>query len=273
MFYSKLFFLSFLILLINGQWLHAQQHMSKDSVQQAMSRSPAFSIYQDNYFITGTTYTEKQSKYNSDAKFQFSFKQRLSNDPLVWGAYAYLTYTQKSFWDIYRKSSPFAETNYNPGLQLFKPVYKNDALSGVLALSIEHESNGRDSTYSRSWNFVALGYTHFISQELNVTIKAWIPFMTSDNPDLFHYIGYGEAKASWMIKKDLLFLDMAARKGTDWNKGSIQANLSFRPSKNRNQYLMLQWWQGYEESLIDYRKSIGMLRIGIIIKPTFYRFY
>jgi alkylhydroperoxidase/carboxymuconolactone decarboxylase family protein YurZ len=33
-----------------------------------------------------------------------------------------LTYTQKSFWDIYQDSYPFADNNYNPGLALAKPI-------------------------------------------------------------------------------------------------------------------------------------------------------
>ncbi|MBS1776174.1 MAG: phospholipase A [Bacteroidetes bacterium] len=254
--------------------IYAQPNMSKDSTQYVFSKSPAFSIFKDNYFISGTTLNETPSKNNSDAKFQFSFKQRLQNKPLIWGSYFYLTYTQKSFWDIYKSSSPFAESNYNPGLQLIKPIYKKDRFIGVLGLSLEHESNGRDSIYSRSWNFVGINYAHFFSDKVLASIKVFVPFELSDNPDLNKYIGYSEAQFSWNIKKNRLILDVTGRKGAEWNtKGSLMTTLSFRPSVKRNLYWSIQWWQGYSESLIDYKQSTSMIRIGFTVKPTFYRFY
>ncbi|WP_345952176.1 phospholipase A (plasmid) [Mucilaginibacter sp. PAMB04274] len=252
----------------------AQSLITKDSVTLILSKSPAFSIYKDNYLLTGTALNEKPSKYNSDVKFQFSFKQRLLNKPLVAGAYFYLTYTQKSFWDIYRSSSPFEETNYNPALQLIRPIFKNSSFIGVFSLSLEHESNGRDSINSRSWNYAGLTYAHIFSPYVTGSLKVILPFAIDDNPDIARYVGYTEAQFSWTIKKDKLLLDVLGRKGSRWDtKGSLMTGISFKPRKNANQYLMLQWWQGYAESLIDYRISRSMLRFGIVIKPTLLRFY
>lgn len=266
--------LLFAIGLISTSPGYSQLPLSKDSVQHIVSHSPAFSIYRDNYFIAGTTVRGTPSQYNSDAKFQFSFKQRLANKPLLPNTFFYLTYTQKSFWDIYLSSSPFKETNYNPGIQMVKFLFEKDQLQGLLAFSLEHESNGRDSTNSKSWNFVSASYTKIMARKLAVSVKLWLPFFLSDNPDLTDYIGYGEAQLQWTIKEDKWFLDMTARKGDFRStRGSLQANLSFRPSMARNQYLVLQWWQGYAESLIDYKQSNSMLRLGIILRPTFYRFY
>lgn len=266
--------LSFLGVFFLSQALPAQANLSKDSTEYYISKSPAFSIFKDNYFISGIPLDHKPDKDNSDAKFQFSFKQRIQNRPLVWGSYFYLTYTQKSFWDIYKKSSPFAETNYNPGLQLVKPIYAKGNLTGVVTLSVEHESNGRDSIYSRSWNFVGISYSHLFSDRLNATLKIYIPSKSSDNPDLNKYIGYSEAQFSWGIKKDLLILDLTARKGASWDtKGSLMTTLSFRPSVKRNLYWTLQWWQGYAESLVDYRQRTSMIRVGFMVKPSFFRFY
>lgn len=253
---------------------YGQSGIDKDSTEYIISHTPAFSIFKDNYFISGTTFNHKPSKENSDAKFQFSFKQRIQNKPVVWGSYLYLTYTQKSFWDIYKKSSPFAETNYNPGLQLVKYIYKNSHFKGVLSLSFEHESNGRDSIYSRSWNFVGIHYAHFFSDRINASLKIIIPIERSGNPDLNKYIGYSEARFSWNIKKDRLILDIMGRKGASWDtKGGLMTTLSFRPTEKRNLYWTLQWWQGYAESLIDYKQSTSMIRIGFMVKPTFFRFY
>lgn len=254
--------------------LSAQFRMSKDSTEHIIRQSPAFSIFKDNYIVSGTALNEKPSEDNSDVKFQFSFKQRLQNSPLVWGSYFYLTYTQKSFWDIYKESSPFAETNYNPGLQLSKPIYTKDQFRGILSLSVEHESNGRDSIYSRSWNFIGINYSHLFSDKINASLKVIIPVERADNPDLNKYIGYTEAQFSWKIKDNNMILDVAGRKGASWDtKGSLMTTFSYRPNAKRNLYWMVQWWQGYAESLVDYKQNISRIRIGFMVKPTFFRFY
>lgn len=255
-------------------FLNAQSGISKDSTEYILANSPAFSIYKDNYFITGTTLGEEPSKYNSDIKFQFSFKQRLQNKPVFAGSYLYIIYTQKSFWDVYRASSPFAETNYNPGLMLAKPIYKNDRIKGMLMVSLEHESNGRDSINSRSWNYVGINYSQHFTPRFGVSLKLNIPFGLSDNPNLLKYNGLIEGKFTWVINQEKLILDVLGRKSAEWNtKGSLTTTLSFRPSAKRNLYWTVQWFQGYSESLIDYDKSSGMLRIGIMFKPGFFRFY
>jgi phospholipase A1 len=260
--------------LLSPSMLFGQSELTKDSVESILRGTPAFSIYKDNYFITGMPMNQRATEDNSDVKIQFSFKQRIQNKPLIWGSYFYLIYTQKSFWDIYKQSSPFAETNYNPGLQLNKPLFKSNKYIGTLTFSFEHESNGRDSIYSRSWNFMALSYRRFFSDKTNGSLKLILPVERSDNPDLNKYIGYAEAQFEWDIRKDLLILDVLARKGASWDaKGGFMATLSYRPSVKRNIYWTLQWWQGYAENLVDYRKNTSMLRIGFMVKPTFLRFY
>lgn len=255
---------------------YAQLSLHKDTVSYILSHSPAFSIFKDNYFITGTNLGEKPTKYNSDAKFQFSFKYRLSDNPLVWGSFVYLSYTQKSFWDIYQKSSPFSETNYNPAIGLVKPVFKNDQLIGGLYFSVEHESNGRDSIHSRSWYFVSLTYSYFISPKLNTSFKLCLPFGLDkdNNPGLIDYVGISEIQLSWIIIENRLFFDVTGHIVPKRNaNGSLMANLVFKPVKRDNLHLMLQWWQGYAESLINYRENTSAVRIGILFKPKLLRFY
>lgn len=264
---------SFLLLVIAVSG-YGQIPFDRDSVHTIITTLPAFSIYKDNYFVTGVHVGENPSRNTMDAKFQFSFKQRLSDKPSVVGFYPYLTYTQKSFWKVYKASSPFEESNYNPGLMLLKPVFKDNRFFGALTLGIEHESNGRDSIYSRSLNTVSVGFTRIFSPKLILSLKAWIPFLIDNNPSLPRYIGYGEGHLQWVLNKDRLFFDVTVRKGADWDfKGSINTAVSYRLTKNANQLITLQWWQGYSESLIDFKKERGMLRVGFIIKPTFYRFY
>ncbi|MDX1762631.1 MAG: phospholipase A, partial [Christiangramia sp.] len=35
-----------------------------------------------------------------------------------------------------------------------------------------------------------------------------------------------------------------------------------------NQYLMLEWFAGYAESLIDYNRYTSMIRLGYVIKSS-----
>lgn len=249
-------------------------HLNKDSVESILLNSPAFTIYKNNYFITGVPVFRPLPVQHPDVKFQVSFKQRLINRRLPLGTYAYIVYTQKSFWDMYKASRPFRETNYNPGLLLVKPTFKNNTLTGAISVTLEHESNGRDSTFSRSWNFVSGSYNRIINKRLVVGLKVWVPFLSSigDNKDLVDYIGFGEVEIHWTVF-DKLFLDFVGRKGIVGLNGSMQTDVSYKIFKKGNQYLVLQWWYGYAESLIDYRDKQNMVRIGVMFKPTYYRFY
>lgn len=103
------------------QTRHARlaQLPDSDSVRREIDREPPFGIYKDNYFVTGSSFSHGgPNKYNSDAKFQISLRYRLIQGVLPYNTYLFLTYTQKSFWEIYRKSKPFSDNNYNPTLGL-----------------------------------------------------------------------------------------------------------------------------------------------------------
>lgn len=266
-----------LIFAINAE-LHSQAIIiRRDTVESVFKNSPSFTIFKHNYFITGAPIGATPTSTTADAKFQISFKQRLLDRPLPGGLYAHIIFTQKSFWDIYRESLPFRETNYNPGLWLAKPIFTKDLLAGVATFSLEHESNGRDSIFSRSWNYFAVGYVHLFSQKLAVYIKGRVPFKSKSetNPDILKYVGYLECEVQWLAIRNKLSVDIVARKGATWDeRGSLQADLSFKPSKRKgNQYLVLQWYHGYAENLIDYQEKSSILRFGIMFKPRFYRFY
>jgi len=99
--------------------------------------------------------------------------------------YTYLLfiYNQKAFWNIYEDSSPFKDINYNPTIGFGKLVFLNNNLSGFLSLMYEHESNGRDSIYSRSWDYISLSGVYFFNSMIHFQAKVWIPFVGSDNTD------------------------------------------------------------------------------------------
>lgn len=152
----------------------ARTAADSDSVRREIDREPPFGIYKDNYFVTGSSFSHGgPNKYNSDAKFQISLRYRLIQGVLPYNTYLFLTYTQKSFWEIYRKSKPFSDNNYNPTLGLGNLLRKNGKAVGLVMLQYEHESNGRDSIWSRSWNRISLLGQIFFSRNWSMEVKLW----------------------------------------------------------------------------------------------------
>ncbi|GAB3530968.1 hypothetical protein GCM10027443_12470 [Pontibacter brevis] len=245
---------------------------------QFIRTTSPFTIYKDNYIITGTKAGVLPETSNSDLKQQISFKHRLTKPTLPFDTYLFITYTQKSFWDIYKWSSPFKEINFNPGLGVGKLLYRKNRLVGSLALQVEHESNGLGGSSekgSRGWNYISANYTMLASPGSVLQLKAWLPFQyTKDNPDLIDYVGYGQVAYNWEIKRNKLVVDLVGRKGAEWSwKGNIRTQLSYNPFKTGSTFITLQWYQGYAESLINYRQPTSMLRLGMAIRPSNFLLY
>ncbi|HZJ20006.1 MAG TPA: phospholipase A [Pricia sp.] len=240
----------------------------KDSVQQL----PYFTIHKDNYFITGTPTNTAINSSTANAKYQISFKQMVTRTALPWETYLFLTYSQKAFWDVYKESVPFREINFNPSLGVGKAFFdKDDRLKGIASLSYEHESNGRDSIFSRSWNRLSLEYASKIGPKTTAKVKVWLPFMYKEgNSDILDYVGLGEINISQEIKPNRLYFEVMLRKGLKWDsKGTFRPRIYYNPFRNRsNQYFMLEWYVGQAESLIDYKEFNSMVRIGYVIKSN-----
>lgn len=119
-------------------------------------------------------------------------------------------------------------------------------------------------SHSRSWDRIfaegIYSYENFI-----MALKAWyrIPekFEKDDNPDITHYLGYGELTLAYLWDKHLFGITLRNNLKED-NKGSILLDYSYPIYKNL--YLYLQFFNGYGESLQDYNHSINRFGIGIL---------
>ncbi|WP_179346602.1 phospholipase A [Winogradskyella ursingii] len=263
---------SFLVLLLATTILNAQAY-TKEEMKDSISKLPYFSIHKNNYFISGVPTNKSISRTTADAKYQISFKQILTRSKLPWDTYLFLTYTQKAFWNVYKESFPFSDINFNPSLALGKAFYdKNNRLKGIGRLSFEHESNGRDSIFSRTWNRISLEYATKIRKNTIANLKVWIPFLDQENnPDLLEFVGLGELSLSHIIKPNKWIADIRFRKGLNFEaKGSIRSRLYFNPFKNNvsNQYIMLEWFVGQAEGLLNYRQSKSTIRIGYVVRTN-----
>lgn len=241
-----------------------------DSVKQDFSNQPYFDLYKDNYFIFGPAIGPKISKHNTNVKFQISISQRLTRSTLPWGTYLYLFYTQKCFWNVLEESLPMTDLNFNPGIGITKPLFVKNRYIGKMTFLIEHESNGRDSIQSRSWNRVALAGNVMVTKNLIVHAKAWIPIVDGqNNKDIVKYCGFCQFGFQ-VVSDDKRFsggLMVVPRKNFSCN---TILDLSYRIFKRDNQYLFLQYYNGYGEGLLDYNKYHSQLRIGILIKPKLF---
>lgn len=251
------------------------QQLTRDQVMDTIYTMPAFSMYQDNYMITGIPLHRDIGSETADVKYQISFKHLLTRTLLPLDSYLFLTYTQTAFWNLYTFSSPFEDINFKPGIGLGKAVFdSNDRLVGMAFLKAEHESNGRDSIYSRSWNSISLNFRAHLSDRATVSLEGWFPFQYKyDNPDLLEYMGVGEFNLYYDLKPKKLSLELMIRKGLNWDrKGALRTRIAYRPFNMRNQYLMLEWFHGYAETLIRYDQMRSMIRFGFVFKSDEFNF-
>lgn len=246
-----------------------------DSARRDFDKLPYFGVYKDNYFTFGTSIGPKPTRENSNVKFQISIRQKLTKTTLPWDTYLYLYYTQKVIWNVLVKSVPMKDINFNPGIGLARPFFKDGKYAGRLRLELEHESNGRDSTASRSWNRVSIGGDAILTNNVAVFGKIWVPIVDGQyNRDLLKYVGLFQAGVEYMSnnrrwKASLLFVKRATWK-FDFN---TVAELSWQFSKKTDWSLFMQYYNGYGECLLDYNKFASQLRFGIVIRPPYFSDY
>ena len=248
----------------------AEHKIDVDSIINDLDSRPAFGIYKDTYFVGGTALNQKPTEYNSDVKFQISFRHRLTKSILPFHSHLFLAYSQKAIWNVFEESLPFHDLNFNPGIGVQNLVVHNGKLVGNATIMLEHESNGRDGEASRSWNKVTFGYAAVIDPQLEVYAKTWIPIIDGQqNKDILSGIfqvgsQYISANKRWVA--DVTFVK---RQGWNLNFNTI-LNVGFRVSKRENQFLMLHFYDGYGENMLDYNKYHCRLRIGLLIRPNFF---
>lgn len=249
-----------------------KEKLEADSIRRALDNGPYFTLYKDNYFIAGTTIGGKPTATNSDVKFQVSIAQRLTKSTLPFNTYLYLFYTQKCMWNVFENSMPMRDFNFNPGIGLAKPLFVKNRYVGKVTLMIEHESNGRDGIESRSWNKVSLASNIFIDPNFMVHGKVWIPIIDGqNNQDILYYSGIYQVGTTFTTpnKRFGFALTMVKRKGWNFKYNTIW-EVNYRLFKDENQFLFLQYYNGYGENLLDYNQYHSRLRIGLVIKPQLF---
>lgn len=251
------------------------ERVDTDSVRRAFDRGPYFGLYKDNYFIFGTSVNHTPTKTNTDIKFQISIQQRLTRSTLPFGTYLYLFYSQKCWWNVLENSMPMVDLNFNPGIGLAKPLFVKNRYVGKVTLMAEHESNGRDGLASRSWNKISLAASIMIDPQVTVHGKVWVPIVDGqNNRDILDYSGIYQVGTEFTSRNRRFTASVVLVKRRGWklNYNTI-IELGYRIFRRDNQFLFLQFYNGYGECMLDYNQFRSRVRVGIVIKPRLFSEY
>lgn len=246
-----------------------------DSIKKSMDIGPFFGLYKDNYFALGTDPFQRPDAYNSGIKFQLSISQRLTNATLPWGTYLYLFFTEKVFWEVFQNSMPMSDLNFNPGIGWSKPFFIKDRYCGKMTLILEHESNGKDGEASRSWNKVSLAGSAYVTEWLSVHAKYWYPIVDGmNNKDILKYSGIFQMGFQLNSKGNRFTFASTFVKRQGWNMNwNTNIQFGWRIHRDSNQYLFIDFYNGYGEGLLAYNQFHNRLRFGILIRPTLFSEY
>lgn len=255
-----------------------------ESDRTALANAFSVTQYQRNYILPyshvtnpnalGNEALTSDNIDNNEAKFQLSIKLPLyTPENTVEGLYFGFTLT--SFWQLYNSevSKPFRETNYEP--EVFYQWNTDIRILGfefnALQLGFNHMSNGQSGIRSRSWNRVIL--TSLFSDDDDVYyFKTWyrVPedekkddndTSGDDNPDINHYfgrveIGYGTRWEDWGIL-------LRFRNNLEWSKNRGSAGITFSYPVSPRYEVVLDYFNGYGDSLIDYNRKQERIGIGL----------
>ena len=254
---------------------------AKKSLNDWVDEKFGLTPYRPNYLLPFgyTTHDYKEwtptdgTYKNYEAELQVSLKLAFKKNLLGYGETWYGAYTQRSFWQLYIKSAPFRESNYNPELFVTFPMGSKEYYGlKSITFGYAHVSNGQgniDKTDNASWypyaNRSRSLNTLFAKATLQqgaflFDLKLWVPISNlDDNPDILDYYGYGSIKALYFYKKNLFTL--MGRLNPLKQKGALEFTYSY-PGYLDGVYLFAKVFSGYGESLIDYNERLTKVSIG-----------
>ncbi len=226
------------------------------------------SAYEPIYGVFGPG-TDTSARLQISLKYQPFGRGGAFGGSKSWLDGIHVAFTQRLFWDLGSKSSPFRNVDYVPEAFYLLParhVTSRIALGGQGGF--RHESNGRDGIDSRSFNTV------YAQPVATVPVGSWkltlgprlLAYIgdLSDNPDIRRYRGNTGLLAE-IGSDDGFRLTTTSRYNFGSGKGAIDALVSYplnRIARSLNLYVFGQGFAGYGENLLDYNRKATRLRVG-----------
>lgn len=258
-----------------------------DSVSQAIGNPFAFSQHRLNYILPFTYVSDPntlsasglntENVDNVEAKYQISVKLPIyQEDNSTSGLY--FGFTAVSYWQVYNSeaSKPFRETNYEP--EVFYSWRNELTFAGFkfnqIRFGLTHQSNGQSDVRSRSWNRL-FASAMFSDEDSFYHVKAWYRIKEDektdpsdsagdDNPDITKFMGHTEFGYGTKLGEFNVMALVRNNLKTSDNKGSVELNLSYPISTRYN--VLLQYFNGYGDSLVDYNRHQQRIGLGIQLK-------
>ena len=202
-----------------------------ENLKQIITSDFGLYPYKKNYILPITYQLNTPTNQNNfETNFQISLEKPISYNFFGLNESISAAYTQKSFWQTGKHSSPFRETNYEPEVFVQFPYKSTSTLKGY-KVALNHVSNGKNDEFSRSWNRVYLeGY--FQLSNLFIIPKVWYRLPENneddDNPDIEDYYGKGELTLLYAYKKHTF--ELMIRNNLEFNetnKGAAELNWTF----------------------------------------------
>ena len=208
---------------------------------------------------------DEQEIRDEELKFQISLKVPLWRGLGSPNTDLFFAFSVEAWWQAYSGdlSAPFRDVNYEP--ELILRHYGGPEILGLQMagwdIGLNHESNGRGGELSRSWNRI-LGTAVFdLSDDFALGVRAWyrIPDEIDDNPGIYRYLGYGEARLVWAQGRHAV--TAMVRPGTEETSFELTWSMHLEDGVR----LYTQYFDGYGESLLDYDKPARRFGIGLAL--------
>ena len=256
---------SFLLIALLPTLTAAQQ---PEVVFQMIQTAPGLSLHKE-MFMLPVTYSDEYNNARTEAVFQISAKHQ------VFESRFYFAYTQISFWQAYdyRNSAPFRETDYNPELFYRTRLFPFHSGRVGADIGVEHESNGQKPPISRSWNLLYVSPYYYRSNLLlYLKLRYRFPedakespesFLGDDNPDITDYFGYSDLHVYYRFWHNHT-THLMVRGNLSTGMGGMSLSYSFPVPKSKRSFVSFRLSHGYGESLVDYKKSITRIGVGIM---------
>lgn len=211
-----------------------------------------------------------------ELKFQISVKVPIARELFGGSGYLFAAYTQQAHWQAFNSSdsSPFRDTNHEP--EIFFTFLTNQSVLGMknrlLSFGINHQSNGRSGSISRSWNRI---FMEFVLErgDFYLSVKPWWRIPESekddpndssgdDNPDITDYMGNGEILGLYELGGHRLGFKLRNNLRSE-NRGAFQLDWSIPTGGLFKLYV--QYFNGYGETLLDYNYHSNRIGVGVML--------
>ncbi|MDO4728478.1 MAG: phospholipase A [Bacteroidota bacterium] len=205
-----------------------------------------------------------------EAKFQVSIKAKVWQDFLGMKGDFWVAFTQQAYWQVYNEelSRPFRELNYEPELMYIMPLKLSigDFKWQMTGLSFNHQSNGKEQLYSRSWNRVIF-MNAFEWRNLILVTRLWKRIQEKeaddDNKNIEDFVGKMELTAFYSTQSHSFIFTMRNNLN---KKNKAFAELTYiYPVGSGGLRLFAQLSTGYGDSLIEFNHKQTTIGVGVIL--------